>query len=67
MSFRFCSIFTAEEIEKIKNIKLSDVLLSTNTLEEEHVPKDAFSFQNCKSIKLKSCSLFDHPCHQCRA
>ncbi|XP_048727888.2 dual oxidase-like [Ostrea edulis] len=45
------NIFTEEEIEKIKNIKLSDVLLSTNTLEEEHVPKDAFSFQN-----LSGCS-----------
>ena len=39
----FYRLFTDEEIEQIKAIKLSDVLLTTNTLAERHVPKDAFS------------------------
>lgn len=39
-------LFTEEEIEEIRNITLSDILLATKTLEKQHVPKDAFSIHN---------------------
>ncbi|XP_061175902.1 dual oxidase-like [Saccostrea echinata] len=59
-------IFTDEEIEEIKNIKLSDILLSTNTLEHEHVPEDAFSVHNlsgCNSEYLSAEQMSSCPDH----
>lgn len=59
-------LFTEEEIEEIRNIRLSDILLATKTLEQQHVPKDAFSIHNlsgCSSAYLDVDNLESCPDH----